>query len=85
MRNLLFLLAFAEKAFADIVWTCEQAAETCITDRVFIPEAEICQDQNCLNEKSDLCNQTAVFQDRQYSKFYCEQGPRTEEQVIHTL
>ena len=85
MRNLLFLLAFADKAFADIVWSCEQAAEICINDRIFIPEAEICQDQNCLTEKNDLCNQTAVFKDGQYSEFFCEQGTRTTDQVIDTL
>ena len=85
MINLLFLLTFSEKAFADIVWTCEQAAEICINDRIFIPEAEICQDQNCLSEKNDLCNQTTVFQNGQYSEFFCEQGTRTADQVKHTI
>ena len=78
MRTILFLLG---RAFADIVWSCDQAAELCLSDRTFIPEEEICENETCLNEKMDLCNDHEVFQNGNYSEFFCEKGPRTPNQV----
>ena len=78
MRTILFLLG---RAFADIVWSCDQAAELCLSDRTFIPEEEICENETCLSEKMDLCNDHEVFQNGNYSEFFCEKGPRTPNQV----
>ena len=77
-RKILFLLG---RAFADIVWSCDQAAELCLSDRTFIPEEEICENQTCLNEKTDLCNDHEVFKNGDYGQFFCEEGPRSPNQV----
>ena len=81
MKKILFLLG---RAFADIVWSCDQAAELCLSDRTFIPEEEICENQTCLNEKTDLCNDHEVFRNGEYGQFFCEQGTRSPNQVKHS-
>ena len=79
MRKFLFLLS---RAFAEVVWTCDHAAELCLTERIFIPEEEICQDQTCLNLKKDLCDDHELFKNEEYDQFFCEEGTRSPDQVI---
>ena len=79
MRKILFLLSIA---FAEVVWTCDHAAELCLTERIFIPAEEICQDQTCLNLKKDLCDDHELFKNGEYDQFFCEEGIRSPHQVI---
>ena len=79
MRKFLFLLS---RAFSEVVWTCDHAAELCLSERIFIPEEEICQDQTCLNWKNDLCDDHELFKKGEYNQFFCEEGTRSPDQVI---
>ena len=79
MRQFLFLLS---RAFAEVVWTCEHAAALCLSERIFIPEEEICQDQTCLNVKKDLCDDHELFKNGEYDQFFCEEGTRSSHQVM---
>ena len=77
-RVLPFLLG---KICADIIWTCDQAADLCIYDMTYIPEHEICEDTFCLDSKPDLCFEHSVFKNGEYGRFFCERGRRDHYQV----
>ena len=72
---------FWGEIFADIIWTCDQAADLCIHDMTFIPKHEICENTLCLDSNPDLCDEHSVFQSRTYGKHFCEKGQRDQNQV----
>ena len=74
---------FWSKIFADIIWTCDQAANLCLFDRTFIPEHEICENTFCLDERPNLCLDHSIFRTGQYSEQYCKHGRRDPNQVRH--
>ena len=85
MRILPFKIVFLSSLIkCEIIWTCDQAADLCIFDRIFIPEEEICENERCLNEKKDLCSEYKIF-DGMYDQFYCEYGPRNPHQVFYFI
>ena len=83
MRKILFLLS---RAFADIVWNCEQAANLCLNAKTFTPKRQICQESSptrdtfCLDQKVDLCKDSGhqFFATGEYTKEFCIQGGRSD-------
>ena len=83
MRKILFLLS---RAFADIVWNCEAAANLCLNAKTFIPKKQICQkpslnqDTTCLDQKYDLCKDSGhqFFETDEYTDEFCKQGGRSD-------
>ena len=63
---------FWTKICADIVWTCNEAAQLCIEKGIFIPKGQICDYMFCLNEVPDLCNQHSIFQSGEYKQDKCD-------------
>ena len=82
MRKVLRIFPiFWAEIYADIIWTCEQAADLCIHDMTFIPKHEICENTFCLDSNTDLCDEHSVFQSGRYGKYFCEKGQRDQNQV----
>ena len=70
-----FLFIF-NHVFADIVFSCEQAADFCLQNKIYLNLEQICNKETglCLDTDKHACDGNALFDDEQYTEENCVSG-----------